>query len=98
MKHTEVALRRPVTTIVVFVALSLVGLIASRLLPLEKFPDNAGTRHSTETMTGSRANRCVARPIDESSIGLVDDFASHHRECDVGVQNLLFWNFEQITR
>ena len=35
MKHTEVALRRPVTTVVVFVALSLVGLLASRLLPLE---------------------------------------------------------------
>ena len=39
MKHTEIALERPVTTIVVFVALALVGLIASRLLPLEKFPD-----------------------------------------------------------
>ncbi len=39
MKHTEVALQRPVTTIVVFVALAMVGLIASRLLPLEKFPD-----------------------------------------------------------
>ncbi len=39
MKHTEVALRRPVTTIVIFVALSLIGLLASRLLPLEKFPD-----------------------------------------------------------
>ena len=39
MRHTEVALHRPVTTIVVFVALALMGLIASRLLPLEQFPD-----------------------------------------------------------
>ena len=39
MKHTEFALQRPVTTVVTFVALALVGLIASRLLPLEKFPD-----------------------------------------------------------
>ena len=39
MKHTEIALRRPITTTVIFVALALVGLIASRLLPLEKFPD-----------------------------------------------------------
>ena len=39
MRHTEIALHRPVTTVVVFVALALVGLIASRLLPLEKFPD-----------------------------------------------------------
>ena len=34
MKHTEIALLRPVTTVVVFVALALVGLIASRLLPV----------------------------------------------------------------
>jgi HAE1 family hydrophobic/amphiphilic exporter-1 len=39
MRHTEIALQRPVTTVVTFVALALVGLIASRLLPLEKFPD-----------------------------------------------------------
>ncbi len=39
MRHTEIALRRPVTTVVVFVALALVGTIAARLLPLEKFPD-----------------------------------------------------------
>ena len=38
MRHTEIALQRPVTTVVTFVALALVGLIASRLLPLEKFP------------------------------------------------------------
>ena len=39
MKHTEIALKRPVTTVVIFVALSLIGLLASRLLPLEMFPD-----------------------------------------------------------
>ena len=39
MKHTEISLHRPVTTVVVFVALGFIGLIASRLLPLEKFPD-----------------------------------------------------------
>ena len=39
MRHTEIALHRPVTTVVVFVALALMGLIASRLLPLEQFPD-----------------------------------------------------------
>ena len=39
MRHTEISLARPVTTMVFFVALALIGLIASRLLPLEKFPD-----------------------------------------------------------
>ena len=37
MKHTEIALHRPVTTVVVFVALAMVGLIASRLLSLLPF-------------------------------------------------------------
>ncbi len=39
MKHTEISLRRPVSTVMVFLGLALIGLIASRLLPLEKFPD-----------------------------------------------------------
>ena len=39
MLHTSTALRRPVTTVMSFVALVIVGLIALRLLPLEEFPD-----------------------------------------------------------
>ena len=34
MIHTDIALRRPVTTVMVFLALTLIGLIATRLLPL----------------------------------------------------------------
>jgi len=39
MIHTDVALRRPVTTVMVFLAVTLIGIIAARLLPLEQFPD-----------------------------------------------------------
>ncbi|MEM6640376.1 MAG: efflux RND transporter permease subunit [Pseudomonadota bacterium] len=39
MIHTSLALRRPIGTVMVFVALALVGLISSKLLPLEKLPD-----------------------------------------------------------
>ena len=39
MIHTRFALRRPVTTLMTFVAVSLIGVIALRLLPLELFPD-----------------------------------------------------------
>ena len=38
MRHTEVALKRPVTTLMVFLAIAAIGLISSRLLPLEEFP------------------------------------------------------------
>ena len=39
MIHTDFALRRPVTTLMTFVAVSLVGIISAWLLPLELFPD-----------------------------------------------------------
>ena len=39
MLHTNLALRRPITTLMLFAALSAIGLISAFLLPLEQFPD-----------------------------------------------------------
>jgi HAE1 family hydrophobic/amphiphilic exporter-1 len=70
VKHTEIALRRPVTTIVVFVALALVGLIASRLLPLEKFPDiefpGIFIEIPYEGSTPEEVERLITRPVEEA--------------------------------
>ena len=70
MKHTEVALKRPVTTIVVFVALALVGLIATRLLPLEKFPDiefpGIIIQIPYAGSTPEEVERLITRPIEEA--------------------------------
>jgi HAE1 family hydrophobic/amphiphilic exporter-1 len=70
MKHTELALRRPVTTVVVFVALALVGLIASRLLPLEKFPDiefpGIYIEIPYEGSTPEEIERLITRPVEEA--------------------------------
>ncbi len=70
MKHTEIALRRPVTTTVVFVALALVGLIASRLLPLEKWPDiefpGIFIEIPYEGSTPEEVERLITRPIEEA--------------------------------
>ena len=70
MKHTEVSLHRPVTTIVVFVALALIGLIASRLLPLEKFPDIEFPGIIIQVpyagSTPEEVERLITRPIEES--------------------------------
>ena len=70
MKHTEFALRRPVTTVVVFVALSLTGLIASRLLPLEKFPDiefpGIFIQVPYEGSTPEEVERLITRPVEEA--------------------------------
>ena len=70
MKHTETALRRPVTTIVVFVALSLVGLLASRLLPLEQFPDiefpGIFIQIPYDGSTPEEVERLITRPVEEA--------------------------------
>ena len=70
MKHTEIALRRPITTIVVFVALALVGLLASKLLPLEKFPDiefpGIFVMVPYTGSTPEEVERLITRPVEEA--------------------------------
>ena len=70
MRHTEFALRRPVTTVVTFVALALVGLIASRLLPLEKFPDiefpGIFIQIPYPGSTPEEVERLITRPVEEA--------------------------------
>ncbi len=70
MKHTEIALQRPITTVVIFVALALVGLIASRLLPLEKFPDiefpGIFIQIPYEGSTPEEVERLITRPVEEA--------------------------------
>ena len=70
MKHTEVALHRPVTTVVVFVALGFIGLLASRLLPLEKFPDiefpSIFVQIPYEGSTPEEIERLITRPMEET--------------------------------
>ncbi len=39
MIHTDFALRRPVTTLMTFAAVAVIGLVAARLLPLEQYPN-----------------------------------------------------------
>ncbi len=70
VKHTEFALRRPVTTVVTFVALALIGLIASRLLPLEKFPDiefpGIFIQVPYPGSTPEEVERLITRPVEEA--------------------------------
>jgi hydrophobic/amphiphilic exporter-1 (mainly G- bacteria), HAE1 family len=70
MKHTEIAMRRPIMTIVIFVACMLVGLIASRLLPLEKFPDiefpGIFVQIPYESSTPEEIERLITRPVEEA--------------------------------
>jgi len=67
---TRGAIRRPVTTVMIFIALALVGTIASRLLPLEKFPDiqfpGIFINIPYEGSTPEEVERLITRPVEEA--------------------------------
>ena len=70
MRHTEFALRRPVTVIMIFVALSAIGILSSQLLPLEKFPDiefpGLFVLIPYRAATPEEIEQQITRPIEES--------------------------------
>jgi hydrophobic/amphiphilic exporter-1 (mainly G- bacteria), HAE1 family len=70
VRHTELALMRPVTTLMVFLATAAVGLIAGRLLPLEEFPaltfPGMEVRIPYPGSTPEEVERLIARPVEEA--------------------------------
>ncbi|HUG99848.1 MAG TPA: efflux RND transporter permease subunit [Gammaproteobacteria bacterium] len=67
---TRTAIKRPVTTVMVFVALGLIGLVAAKLLPLEKFPDiqfpGIFVNIPYEGSTPEEVERLITRPLEEA--------------------------------
>ena len=98
MRHTEIALRRPVTTVVVFVALALVGLIAARLLPLEKFPDiefpGIFIQIPYEGSSPEEIERLITRPVEEALATLsgVEQMFSTSTESDAQIFLQFDWD------
>ncbi len=86
MKHTEFSLRRPVTVCMVFAALLAVGLISSRLLPLEETPDidipGFFVNIPYDGSTPKETERQITRPAEEALATLpgVRDMYSGSRE------------------
>lgn len=70
MRHTEIALKRPVTTVMVFLALAVIGGISSRLLPLELFPDiefpGLFVQIPYQASTPQEVERRITRPVEEA--------------------------------
>ena len=67
---TRGAIRRPVTTVMAFIALALVGAVSSQLLPLEKFPDiqfpGIFINVPYEGSTPEEVERLITRPVEEA--------------------------------
>jgi HAE1 family hydrophobic/amphiphilic exporter-1 len=70
MLHTRIALERPVTTAMTFIALILVGLIALRLIPLEQFPDVTFPGMQViipfPGSTPEEVEQLITRPVEEA--------------------------------
>lgn len=64
------ALRRPVTTCMVFLSMLLLGAISSRLLPLEKFPGieipEIVVQVAYPNSTPAEVERLITRPLEEA--------------------------------
>lgn len=91
MNITELSLRRPVTTLMVFVSLLVVGLIATRMVPLEFMPNitfpGAFIQVPYPNSTPAEVNENIARPIEEvlATISGVEQISSNSGENNAGV-------------
>jgi HAE1 family hydrophobic/amphiphilic exporter-1 len=91
MHITDLSLRRPVTTLMVFVSLVVVGIIATRLVPLEFMPNitfpGAFIQLPYPNSTPTETNETIARPIEEvlATLSGVDRINSNSGEDNAGV-------------
>ena len=69
MSPARLAIRRPVSTLMVFACLGLLGLIAVRLLPLEFFPDvsfpGMMVQIPYQGSTPEEVERLITRPVED---------------------------------
>ena len=97
MIHTDIALRRPITTVMVFLALTLIGLIATKLLPLEQFPDiTFPGMQVTIPYAGStpeEIEELITRPVEEalSTLSGIKELQSTSRENEAEFQIQFDW-------
>lgn len=98
MRHTELSLKRPVTVIMVFVALAAVGALATKLLPLEYFPDiefpGIFVQVPYPNSTPEEIERSITKPVEESLATLsgVDLMRSWTREDEVQIWIQFGWD------
>ena len=82
MNITELSLRRPVTTVMLFVCFAAIGAISARLLPLEYFPSIefpfVQVQVPYQGSTPEEVERLITKPIEEalSTIGGIEDMRS----------------------
>lgn len=91
MKITRLALQRPVTNIMIFVSFLVIGIISSRMVPLEYFPDisfpGAYISIPYANSTPEEIERNITRPVEEAiaTISGVEEISSTSGENQSGI-------------
>lgn len=97
MLHTRFALRRPVTTLMTFIAVSLIGLIATTMLPLELFPDirfpGLLVNIPYEGSTPEEVEQLITRPAEEAIATLSGVKEMRSTSSENGAQLIVFFEW-----
>jgi HAE1 family hydrophobic/amphiphilic exporter-1 len=99
MLHTRFALRRPVTTLMTFIAVSMIGLIATTMLPLELFPDiRFPGIEITIPYAGStpeEVEQLITRPSEEAIATLSGIKEIRSTSSETGAQLIVFFEWDR---
>jgi hydrophobic/amphiphilic exporter-1 (mainly G- bacteria), HAE1 family len=103
MVHTDFALRRPITTLMVFAAVAVIGIVSSRLLPLEQYPDvsfpfmGAGVPYPGSTP--EETEELITRPIEDALATLpgIEEIRSTSSEEDAQFEIRFAWGTDLKT-
>ena len=90
----HLAIKRPVTTVILFLSLLLLGMVASRFLPLEKWPGidipELYINIPYPNSTPAEVERLITKPVEEAlaTISGIQQFRSWSREtgADINIQ------------
>ena len=99
MLHTRFALRRPVTTLMTFIAVSLIGLIAMWLLPLELFPDirfpGIQVTIPYAGSTPEEVEQLITRPAEEAIATLSGIKEIRSTSSETGAELVVFFEWDR---
>ncbi|HEX6927634.1 MAG TPA: efflux RND transporter permease subunit [Gammaproteobacteria bacterium] len=94
---TRIALRRPVTTVMAFISLAVIGMISARLLPLEFLPEESFPglfiQVPYQGSSPEEVERLITRPIEEviATMGGIERLESTSSSNSAGVFVFFGW-------
>ena len=100
MNLTDTALKRPVTTLMIFVCFIVIGVIASQILPLEYFPDLdapfIGVNIPYPGSTPEEVERQITRPAEEAlaTIAAIKRMSSDSHEGGANINLEFDWGID----